>query len=250
MAFASAARSRPSLHRTLGKPLSCAWICRTSSHRFRLREFRHSSAPRYPEAVADLLAGICLNAAPHGLWKHAGLRSEQLSDARALYARPHLPQGTPTSPALANCLSYRMDCRLTGLAHAAGATYTRYADDLAFSGGEDFVRGAKRFSIHVATILHEEGLAVHHRKTRVMRQGVRQYLAGTVVNKRLNIPRADYDRLKATLTNCLRHGSANQNREGNPAFRAHLEGRISFVHMVNPTKAERLSAMFEQIDWG
>jgi len=36
-----------------------------------------------------------------------------------------------------------------------------------------------------------------------MRQGVRQYLAGTVVNERLNVPRADYDRLKATLTNCL-----------------------------------------------
>ncbi len=203
----------------------------------------------YPESVADLLAGICLNYAPRGLWKDAGLDPDRRQEARRLYARPHLPQGTSTSPALANCLSYRMDCRLTGLARAAGATYTRYADDLAFSGGEDFVRAAERFSIHVTAILQEEGLSVHHRKTRIMRQGVRQYLAGTVVNDRLNIPRADYDRLKATLTNCLRHGPASQNREGHPAFRSQLEGRISFVHMVNPAKAGRLRALFDRIDW-
>jgi RNA-directed DNA polymerase len=203
----------------------------------------------YPESVADLLAGICLNAAPRGLWTQTGLAPAQIPEARARYARPHLPQGTPTSPALANCLSYRVDCRLTGLAHAAGSTYTRYADDLAFSGDESFARVAERFAIHVAAILHEEGLAVHHRKTRIMRQGVRQYLAGTVVNQRLNIPRADYDLLKATLTNCLRHGSASQNREGHPAFRSRLEGRISFVHMVNPAKAKRLRALFEKTDW-
>jgi hypothetical protein len=227
--------------------------------RMDLQDFFPSfSAPRvqalfrtagYPEAVADLLAGICLNAAPRGLWKNACLDPERLYEARKLYARPHVPQGAPTSPALANCLSYRMDCRLSGLAHAAGATYTRYADDLAFSGGEDFVRAAARFSIHVAAILHEEGLAVHHRKTRIMRQGVRQYLAGTVVNERLNIPRGDYERLKAILTNCVRHSPASQNREGNPAFRSHLEGRISFVHMVNPARAVRLRNLFEQIDW-
>jgi len=203
----------------------------------------------YPEPVADLLAGICLNAAPRGLWKYASLGPERLHEARRLYARPHLPQGTPTSPALANCLSYRMDCRLTGLARAAGATYTRYADDLAFSGGKDFVRGADRFSIHVAAILQEEGLAVHHRKTRIMRHGVRQCLAGTVVNERLNIPRADYDLLKAILTNCLRHGAASQNREGHPAFRSHLEGKISYVHMVNRAKGVRLRSLFDRIDW-
>jgi len=203
----------------------------------------------YPEPVADLLAGICLNAAPRGLWREKGLGPERLNEARMLYARPHLPQGAPTSPALANCLSYRVDCRLTGLAQAAGATYTRYADDLAFSGGEEFARRAEHFSIHVAAILQEEGLEVHHRKTRVMRQGVRQYLAGTVVNERLNVPRADYDRLKATLTNCLRLGPKSQNRDGHPAFRSHLEGRISFIRMVNPDKATRLRELFDRIDW-
>ena len=63
---------------------------------------------------------------------------------------------------------------------SAGAEYTRYADDLAFSGGEEFERGVERFSAHVAAILMEEGFHVNHRKTRIMRQGVRQRLAGLV----------------------------------------------------------------------
>jgi RNA-directed DNA polymerase len=205
----------------------------------------------YPESVADVLAGICTNVAPRGLFTRHQLSLDPtlVRNARTLYGRPHLPQGTPTSPALANCLTYRVDCRLSGLAAIAGATYTRYADDLAFSGDNAFARRAARFSLHVAAILDEEGLAIHHRKTRLMRRSVRQYLAGTVLNQHLNIPRPDFDRLKATLTNCLRNGHSTQNRDAHPNFREHLAGRISFVRMVNPAKAQKLLDIFNQIDW-
>ncbi len=198
----------------------------------------------YAEHVADLLAGLCTNAAPHRVWTAPA--SHELRD---LYRRPHLPQGAPTSPALANICMYRADCRLAGLARSAGAVYTRYADDMAFSGDTDFERRVDRFSTHAAVILHEEGFTVHHRKTRVMRQGVRQYLAGLVANERINVPRPDFDRLKAILTNCARLGPASQNRQGHPNFRAHLEGRVAFVESVNPQKGVRLRRLFESIDW-
>jgi hypothetical protein len=127
--------------------------------------------------------------------------------------------------------------------------YTRYADDLAFSGEEPFERPVERFAAHVAAILHEEGFAVNHRKTRVMRRGVRQHLAGLVTNEHVNIPRADFDRLKATLTNCARFGPQSQNREGLPNFRVYLEGRVAFVEMINAQKAARLRRILEKIQW-
>lgn len=205
----------------------------------------------YPEGVADLLAGLCTTSAPAAAWHGCGPGSDStaLREARRLYRRRHLPQGAPTSPALANLCSYRLDCRLSGLAEAASATYTRYADDLAFSGDLGFARGIDRFAGHVAAILLEEGFQVHHRKTRIMRRGVRQYLAGLVTNERLNVPRKDFDTLKAVLTNCVRLGPESQNRDAHPAFRAHLEGRVGFVGSIHPRRGTRLRMLLDRIVW-
>jgi retron-type reverse transcriptase len=207
----------------------------------------------YPESVADLLGGLCANAVGFGAWFEMGKEPDidraQLREVRFMYSRPHLPQGAPTSPALANLCAYRVDCRLTGLAQSAGAQYTRYADDLAFSGDEVFDRSVERFKTRAAAILLEEGFSVNHHKTRVMRQGVRQHLAGIVVNQRLNVARAEVDRLKAILTNCVRHGPESQNRAGHPDFESHLAGRVEFVESINPTKGMRLRGILEQIRW-
>lgn len=206
----------------------------------------------YSEMVAGLLSRICTNAVPRDVWQSPpfGVDALHIYDARALYAVPHLPQGAPTSPALANLCFYRLDCRLAGLAKSATAAYTRYADDLAFSGDDTFERHVERFSTHVAAILLQEGLAVHHRKTRIMRQGVRQHLAGLVLNERMNVMRPDFDRLKATLTNCARWGPASQNRERRRDFRLHLEGCVGFVETIHPARGERLRAILNRIDWG
>jgi RNA-directed DNA polymerase len=205
----------------------------------------------YPESVAALFTGLCTTTTPQSVWKEAGfdVGLNHLQEARNIYSNPHMPQGAPTSPALANLCTYRVDCRLHGLATAAGAAYTRYADDLAFSGNTTFETGIEQFSTHVAAILLEEGFIVNFRKTRVMRQGVRQHLAGLVANQRMNIMRSDFDLLKAILTNCVRMGPESQNRNAHPHFRSHLEGRVGFVEMINPPKGQRLRSIFERIHW-
>ncbi|MFN0106206.1 MAG: reverse transcriptase family protein [Bryobacteraceae bacterium] len=177
----------------------------------------------YPETVADLLGGLCTNAAPSG---------------GPLYRQPHLPQGAPTSPALANLCFYRVDCRLAGLAQAAGLQYTRYADDLAFSG--DSVSDA--LIARVGAIAYEEGFAVQFRKTRVMRRGVRQHLAGLVVNTVCNVKRDEYDRLKATLHNCVQGGPGNESWDV-------LAGRVGFVESVNPARGRKLRKILDRIEW-
>ena len=202
----------------------------------------------YPEAVARALAGLVTNRTPGEVLRGPG--GLALSHgARRIYRGRHLPQGSPTSPALANLAAYRLDCRLAGLARSAGATYTRYADDLAFSGGDDLARSAPRFLAHVGAVALEEGFALNHRKTRVMRRGGRQGLAGVVLNDRPNVARDDYDALKATLHNCRKHGPGGQDRSGSADFRAHLAGRIAHVATLNPGRAARLRAIFEGIAW-
>jgi RNA-directed DNA polymerase len=205
----------------------------------------------YGDLVARLLAGLCTSRVPVSLFARSSTEGDQefWTKAKLVYGVPHLPQGAPTSPALANLCAYQMDCRLAGLARSADAVYTRYADDLAFSGGNEFVRAASRFVDHVAAIALEENFAVNHRKTRLQKQGVRQRLGGLVVNRKPGVRRADREVLEAILVNCLRGGPSEQNRAGVPDFRAHLQGRLSYIRMVNPAHAAPLEKLFEQIDW-
>jgi hypothetical protein len=205
----------------------------------------------FPPTVARLLAGLCTTVTPFELWEcfpggpRAMTRADQ--DTAERLQRPHLPQGAPTSPALANLCAFRLDCRLAGLAAKLGATYTRYADDLTFSGGDDLRRAADRVRRLVMTIAAEEGFQVNARKTRVLPSGRRQTVTGVVVNAHPNCARAEFDTLKAILTNCVRHGPASQNRDGRPNFRAHLLGRISNVAQLNPARGAKLRAIFDRI---
>jgi retron-type reverse transcriptase len=205
----------------------------------------------YPETVARRLAGLCTNSVPADVLSGPGgpAPGPESWRLRRLYTQPHLPQGAPTSPALANLAAYRLDARLSGLARALEAQYTRYADDLTFSGGDRLACCLERFVAHVGAIAIEEGFAVQHRKTRVMRPGVRQHVAGVVVNERPNVARDAFDRLKATLHNCVRDGPGAQNRAGHADFRAHLAGRVAHVMALNPARGARLRALFEQICW-
>ncbi|MGZ3456114.1 MAG: reverse transcriptase family protein [Polyangiales bacterium] len=217
----------------------------------------------YPEEVARTLSSLCCNRVPNGVIdvgrRDAHVRAKgALPDARgaildrfARHARhlaePHLPQGAPTSPALSNLAARGLDVRLSGLARSMDATYTRYADDLVLSGG----RALARDDLHalVAAIAVDEGFAVNHRKTRVMRQGVRQHVTSVTVNARPNVDRETFDRLKAILTNCARHGPTAQNRENHPDFAAHLRGRIAWVSMLSKARGEKLRALYETIVW-
>jgi RNA-directed DNA polymerase len=199
--------------------------------------------------VARLLTGLCTNVVPADVWRTPPGADPPSWEEQQRYRAAHLPQGAPTSPALANLCAYRLDCRLSGLARRLGAAYTRYADDLAFSGDGELERAARRFQVQVCRVALEEGFEVHTRKSRFMRRGVRQQLVGVVVNTYPNVRRNEYDCLKAILYNCVRHGPASQNREGRADFRAHLLGRVAHVTMLNPARGGRLRSLFERIAW-
>lgn len=173
------------------------------------------------------------------------------TDAYALapYIRRHLPQGAPTSPALANLAAHSLDVRLAGFAKSFGANYTRYADDLTFSGLESLLRALPTFLPLATKIVRSERFKVNVRKRRVIRDNQCQRVTGVVVNGKVNVARTEFDRLKAILTNCLRQGPQVQNRDQHDDFAAHLRGRIAHVSQLNPHRGEKLRRLFEQIQW-
>jgi len=203
----------------------------------------------YPWAVARRLAGLCTTITPSCILQRQPTAQRPDERIAALHRVPHLPQGAPTSPALANLLAFTLDRRLHGLARAAGANYTRYADDLAFSGDAQFAKGLDRFQAGVETILTEEGFRLNVAKTRIMPRISRQRVTGIVVNAHCNIGRAEFDTIKAILHNCARTGWAAQNREKKPDFRAHLNGRVTWAEQINPRRGAKLRNLFERIDW-
>jgi RNA-directed DNA polymerase len=199
-------------------------------------------AAGYPEDVAADLTGLVTNVVPAGIWTSA----PGPGDKRALAAHhrlgrrlagPHLPQGAPTSPALANLCAYRLDCRLAGLADAFGAAYTRYADDLVFSGGSLLHAASARVHALAAEIVRDEGFRLNPRKTALMTSAGRQRVCGVVVNVRPNLARADYDRLRAEL-----HRAAIQGADAGE--RARLLGRIAWAEALNPGRGPKLRRLY------
>jgi RNA-directed DNA polymerase len=187
----------------------------------------------YGEHLATLLALLCTEpprvpAVLDGKTYHVALGGRVL------------PQGACTSPAITNALCRRLDRRLDGLARRHGFSYTRYADDLTFSG--DAPRAVGRLVRSVRAIVAAEGLTEHPRKTRVMRRGGRQEVTGLTVNDRPALARTELRTLRAILHNAARSGLESQNREGRPDFAAYLRGRVEFACMVDPIRAPQLRA--------
>jgi hypothetical protein len=180
-----------------------------------------------------------LTAAPHAIaWPD-----------RKRWREAHLPQGAPTSPALANLVAWSLDARLDVWARVRGLVYSRYADDLTFSGDGHSRARWRGFATAIAHIAEDAGFRVNRRKTRLFPNAGAQRVTGLVVNRYANVARADFERLKAILTNCVRHGAASQNRQNHADFRGFLTGLVAWHRSVNPLRTARLERLFAQIEW-
>ena len=199
-----------------------------------------------PEGVAHTITGLTTTVAPLAVVQAHRTRLDPATRARLRV--PHLPVGAPTSPALANLLCYALDRRLDGLARRFGARYTRYVDDLAFSGGPYLRARRSRFIDLVGEIVRAEGFVLNDRKTVVLGDAGRQALLGTVINERPMLPRPERDALRALLHNCATHGWRSQSR-GRDDFADHVRGRVARAAWLDPASGTKLLAAFRRIDW-
>ena len=197
----------------------------------------------YSATVARCLAFLCT----HQFRSSGDIWSRLEEEQRRRLARRHLPQGAPTSPAISNAVMLPLDHRLDRLAKSLGLTYSRYADDLAFSGNEE--RDWAFLHPLVGSICLQNGFTLNYRKTRVRKSHQKQKITGIVVNQFPNIDRRDYDQLKAILTNCVRYGPESQNRDHHPDFRSHLAGMIGYVSQLNQSRGDKLRQLFDRIQF-
>ncbi len=161
-----------------------------------------------------------------------------------------LPQGASTSPLLSNLVARKLDRRLHGMATKLGFVYTRYADDLTFSGPVDSRSQAGYLIARVRHIVEEEGFTINEKKGRVQGRRSRQQVTGIVVNDKLGVSRDEVRRLRALLHQAQKSGLESCNRESLPHFRAHVLGRIAYVAMVDATKGAKLRAAFDALPQG
>lgn len=133
--------------------------------------------------LADLIAGLCCDS----LW----IREKGQVDA--------LPQGAPTSPILSNAVCDRLDEQLAKLASKFGVTFSRYADDLTFSSNYNIYHEGGAFRKELELIVHENGLFLNPRKTRLQHKSERQDVTGLIVNDKVNITRTWIKDVRAIL---------------------------------------------------
>lgn len=145
-----------------------------------------------------------------------------------------LPQGAPTSPILSNVLYVCMDIELDRIAVTEGLTYTRYADDITFSGPRISIPFIKA----VTEVAKVNNLRINKEKTRRSGKGSRKIITGVSISSgKPTIPRMLKREIRQKVHYILNYGLHDhlkhiESRDLLAGYR--LLGLLSYWHSVEP----------------
>lgn len=153
-----------------------------------------------------------------------------------------LPQGACTSPIISNIVTYKLDLRLKKLSDKLEINYSRYADDITFSGNKKIVNS--QFLILVKKIINECGYQINDKKTRFESKYGRQEVTGLIVNNgKVSIPKQYLQNLRKDLYYIKKYGIEEHKKRNNiynVFYLEHIKGQIMFVYSVDKNKGIRL----------
>lgn len=146
-----------------------------------------------------------------------------------------IPQGAPTSPMLSNLVLKTFDEKISEFCLQNKIRYTRYADDLSFSG---------TFKPHilikkVEKLLYRHGFQLNNRKHRVLRKNKRQIVTGIVVNEKFQAPRKYRKKIRLEVYFLAKDENEHfkrlqiETRESKKLYLQSLVGKINYVLLVN-----------------
>lgn len=163
-----------------------------------------------------------------------------------------LPQGAPTSPVLSNIVCRNLDKRLYYLSNKANINYTRYADDLTFSGGKI----SKKFYLLIDLIIRDEGFKINLNKVYWFNNSKCQKVTGLIVNDKISYGKKKFKNLSAFVFNCANESNNlyDQKIKAINKFglkilnlKRFIEGHISFLYSIDKNKGLKLKDMFDSI---
>lgn len=159
-----------------------------------------------------------------------------------------LPQGSPASPSLSNLVLLKLDKRLSTLARSINCCYSRYADDITFSGEKRI----KSIVPLVQRIIIEEGYSVNEDKVRLQYANQRQEVTGLIVNTKLSVSKNITDEINKALYFCKKYGVTSHMKHidcDKHFYREHLYGIAYFINMVDPKKGMLYLNELDDIEW-
>lgn len=145
-----------------------------------------------------------------------------------------LPQGAATSPTLSNLIAIRLDKRLSALSKKWDIRYTRYADDLTFSGSSISIK----YIDVVDRIVCEEGFKVNKEKTTLSRSKGKRVVTGlSVSGDKLKVPREFKRRLRQHVHFIAKYGYFSHTSKlkiRDPFYIDSIYGKLLFWKWIEP----------------
>lgn len=159
------------------------------------------------------------------------------------YYKDALPQGAPSSPTITNIILYEFDEQLGQRCRERDIAYTRYCDDMTFSGDFEPTE-VIRF---VRTELRKLGFLLNEQKTRIQRPGQQQTVTGIVVNEKPSIPAVYRRKLRQELYYCRKYGIQEHLQKigleiPEETYRMRLLGKVNYVLQAHPDDRDMLEA--------
>lgn len=148
-----------------------------------------------------------------------------------------LPQGAPTSPFISNIILIDFDNIISNYCSKNELKYTRYADDLAFSGN---IKKTELIKL-VRAELNKLGLKLNNDKIKLMKPNQPQIISGIVVNKKAQVPKVKRNEIRNTMFYIKKFGFENHIEKTNQTksnYLNHLIGRINYLLTINPNDKE------------
>lgn len=138
-----------------------------------------------------------------------------------------LPQGGPCSPKLANLVTWKLDKRIQGYIGKRGITYTRYADDLTFSGLNPL--NVVQTLPMIKKIVEDEGFNLNSKKTRIAGASRSKVVTGLVITENsFGIGKEKYKLLRSKI-----HYLTLPKEQKNIKLLNNVSGWISYLNSVD-----------------